>query len=150
MGMCCKKKTLIGWRNIWNMRWRAPDQEVYQRGHGKRLCKKIAKHVIWTRRMLWIVVDGRSWRRLDDDKDGKWVSVSSGTASPGWSVTKGRIMVVVAVVVPSNITVVWFRLYLLFSFQWWGTGMVVCLEWGAIDLYTVQPMPLPPHRLLLQ
>jgi len=31
------------------------------RGHGKRLCKKIAKHVIWTRRMLWIVVDGRSW-----------------------------------------------------------------------------------------
>jgi len=31
---------------IWNMRWRAPDQEVDQRGHGKRLCKKIAKHVI--------------------------------------------------------------------------------------------------------
>jgi len=30
------------------------------RGHGKRLCKKIAKHVIGTRRMLWIVVDGRS------------------------------------------------------------------------------------------
>jgi len=25
------------------MRWRAPDQEVDQRGHGKRLCKKIAK-----------------------------------------------------------------------------------------------------------
>jgi len=22
--------------------------------HGKRLCKKIAKHVIWTGRMLWI------------------------------------------------------------------------------------------------
>jgi len=36
---------LIGWRNVWNMRWRAPDQEVDQRGHGKRLCKKIAKHV---------------------------------------------------------------------------------------------------------
>jgi len=30
------------------------------RGHGKKLCKKIAKHVIDTRRMLWIVVDGRS------------------------------------------------------------------------------------------
>jgi len=28
-------------RNIWNMRWRAPDQEVDQRGHGKRLYKKI-------------------------------------------------------------------------------------------------------------
>ena len=61
MGMCCEKKTLIGWRNVWNMRWRAPDQEVDQRGHGKGLCKKIAKHVIWTRRMLWIMVDGRSW-----------------------------------------------------------------------------------------
>jgi len=30
----------------WNMRWRAPDQEVDQRGHGRRLCKKIAKHII--------------------------------------------------------------------------------------------------------
>ena len=46
MGMCCEKKTLIGLRNVWNMRWRAPDQEVDQRGHGKRLCKKIAKHII--------------------------------------------------------------------------------------------------------
>jgi len=27
----------------------------------ERLCKKIANHVIWTRRMLWIVVDGRRW-----------------------------------------------------------------------------------------
>ena len=44
-----------------NMRWRAPYQEVDQRGHGQRLCKKIAKHVIWTERMLWIVVHGRSW-----------------------------------------------------------------------------------------
>jgi len=29
------------------MRWRAPDQELDQRGHEERLCKKIAKHVIW-------------------------------------------------------------------------------------------------------
>jgi len=50
-----------GWRNVWNTGWRAPDEEVYQKGHGKRLCKKIAKHVIRTSRMLWIVVDGRSW-----------------------------------------------------------------------------------------
>jgi len=35
-----RKKTLIGWRNVWNMRWRAPDQEVDQRGHEERLCKK--------------------------------------------------------------------------------------------------------------
>jgi len=45
MGMCCEKKTLIGQRNVWNIRWRAPDQEVDQRGLGKRLCKKIVKHV---------------------------------------------------------------------------------------------------------
>jgi len=37
------------------------DNPPFWWGHGKRLCKKIAKHVIWTRRMLWIVVDGRSW-----------------------------------------------------------------------------------------
>ena len=61
MGMYCEKKTLIGWRDVWNMRWRTPDKEVDQRGHGERLCKKIAKHVIWTTRMLWIVVDVRSW-----------------------------------------------------------------------------------------
>ena len=48
-------------KKVWNMRWRAPDQEIDQRGRGERLCKKIARHVIWTERMLWIVVDGRSW-----------------------------------------------------------------------------------------
>jgi len=61
MGMCCEKKTLIGWRNVWNMSWRAADQEVDQRGHEERSCKKIAKHEIWTGKMLWIVVDGTSW-----------------------------------------------------------------------------------------
>jgi len=39
----------------------APDQEVDQRGLGERLCKNIAKHVNCTWRILWIVVDGRSW-----------------------------------------------------------------------------------------
>jgi len=45
--------------------------------------KNIAKHVIWTRRMLWITVDGRSWQSLNDDQDGGWVNVFSGTGSPG-------------------------------------------------------------------
>ena len=27
----------------------------------ERLCKRIAKHVVWSGRMIWIVVDGRSW-----------------------------------------------------------------------------------------
>ena len=26
--------------------------------------------------------------------------------------------------------------------EWWGAGMVICLEWGA-DLHTAQLMPLP-------
>ena len=26
--------------------------------------------------------------------------------------------------------------------EWWGAGVVICLEWGA-DLYMAQPMPLP-------
>jgi len=26
---------------VWNMRWRPPDQEIDQRGHGERLCKKL-------------------------------------------------------------------------------------------------------------
>jgi len=48
----------------YHTRWRAPDQEVHQRGHGQRLCKKIAKHTIWTGRTLWIVVDGNRWKKL--------------------------------------------------------------------------------------
>jgi len=47
--------------SVWNMRWRAPDQEAdHQRGREERLCKKIAKHAVCTGRVLWIVVDGRS------------------------------------------------------------------------------------------
>jgi len=33
--------------------------------------------------------------------------------------------------------------------EWWGTGMVICLEQGAIDLQMVQLIPLSPHHLLL-
>jgi len=34
--------------------------------------------------------------------------------------------------------------------EWWGTGVVICLEQGANNLYLVQlmPLPLPPHHLL--
>jgi len=27
MGMCCENKTMIGWRNVWSMKWRVPGQE---------------------------------------------------------------------------------------------------------------------------
>jgi len=31
--------------------------------------------------------------------------------------------------------------------EWWGTGMVICLERDANDLHMVQLMPLPPHQI---
>ena len=59
------------------------DQEEDQRGPGERLSKRTVKHVNWTQRMLWIVVNG-SWWRMSNDQDGcEWVSVSSGTGLPG-------------------------------------------------------------------
>jgi len=54
--------TYSSWDTPANMRWRAADQEVDQKGHGDgdRLWKTIAKHAVWTGMMLWIVVDERS------------------------------------------------------------------------------------------
>ena len=34
--------------------------------------------------------------------------------------------------------------------EWWGNGVVICLERGANDLHMVQLMPLTTHHLLLQ
>ena len=71
----------------WNMRWRAPDQEVDKRGCGERLCKKIVKHVIGKRRNE-VAMDRSRWKKRT--KTGWWsgwwvhtVNVSSGTNSPG-------------------------------------------------------------------
>ena len=36
------------------------------------------------------------------------------------------------------------------NMEWWGAGVVICLERGANDLHMVQLMLLPPHHLLLQ
>jgi len=33
--------------------------------------------------------------------------------------------------------------------EWWGTGVIICLERGANNLHMVQLMPLPPSHLLL-
>ena len=57
MGMCCEKKTMTGWRNVWSMKWRVSGQEVDQRKLGERLWKKTAEHVDW---IPWFVVDGES------------------------------------------------------------------------------------------
>ena len=33
--------------------------------------------------------------------------------------------------------------------EWWGAGVVICLQQGADHLHMVQLMPLPPNHLLL-
>ena len=86
MCMCCWKKIMTGWRNAWSMKQRVQDQEEDQRGPRQRLSKRTVNHVNWTRRMLWVVVNGGSWYRMSDDQDGcEWVHVSSGTGPLGWS-----------------------------------------------------------------
>jgi len=64
MGLCCEKKKMIEWRNVCSMKCRMPHQEVDKRRLGERLCKKTVKHVNWTGRMLWMVVDVGSWERM--------------------------------------------------------------------------------------
>ena len=89
MGMCCEKKTLIGWRNIWNTRWRASDQEVDQRGRRERLCKKIAKHVIRTGRMLWIVEEAdKGWMMIRIVVGWVFLLVLAHPGSPGQRAVK--------------------------------------------------------------
>jgi len=60
MGMCCEKKSMIGWRNVWSIKWRVLGQEVDQRKLAERLWKKTVEHVDWIRRMPCVVVNGES------------------------------------------------------------------------------------------
>jgi len=45
MGMYCEKKTMIGQRYVWSMKWRVPGQKVDQRKLGLRLWKKTVRLV---------------------------------------------------------------------------------------------------------
>jgi len=38
----------------------------------------------------------------------------------------------------------------LLKTEWWGVGVVICLEWSADDLHMAHLMPLPPYPLLLR
>ena len=49
-----------GWRNVWGMKWWVPGQEVDQRKLGERLWKMTLRHINWTGRLSWIVIDGGS------------------------------------------------------------------------------------------
>jgi len=44
MGMCGKKKTVIGSKNVWSMKWRVLDQKVDERGLEEMLCKDSEAH----------------------------------------------------------------------------------------------------------
>jgi len=48
-------------RNACSTKQRVQNKEEDQRGPGERLSKRTVKHVNWTQRMLWIVVNGGSW-----------------------------------------------------------------------------------------
>jgi len=37
MVICCEKKTMIGWRNVWSIKWRMPCKELVQRKLLERL-----------------------------------------------------------------------------------------------------------------
>jgi len=81
--------TMIGWRNVWSMKWTVPGQEVDQRKLGEILRKQIVRCMDWTGRMPWIIVDGWSrYATIGDHDRCKWMNVSSGTGSPGLSRTK--------------------------------------------------------------
>ena len=68
MGMCCEKKTLIGRRNVWNMRWRAPDQEVDQKRTWTEVVQKDCQAHSLNRED---VMDCGRWKKLL--KIGWWV-----------------------------------------------------------------------------
>jgi len=58
------------------MRWRAPDEEVDQRGCGERLCEKDCQACNLNREDA---MDHSRWKKLrvDDDQSGWWVGECS-------------------------------------------------------------------------
>ena len=54
---------------VWN---RGSQAKRRPKKNWREVMEKTVKHVNWTRRMLWIIVDGGSWKRRLDDQNG-WV-----------------------------------------------------------------------------
>ena len=71
MGMCCEKKMMTGWRNVWSMKLRVQDQEEDQRGPRERLyedcqaCKMNKEDAIdrckWTKMIKDVRWSGWVW-----------------------------------------------------------------------------------------
>jgi len=59
--VCAEKRTQrLGEEMYGCMKWRVPDQEVYERRLGQRLCRKTVRHLNCTERMSWIAVDEKA------------------------------------------------------------------------------------------
>ena len=68
MGMCCEKKMMIGWRNVWSMKLRVQDQEEDQRGPGER---EVVRQDRQARKMnKEDAIDLSKWRKMI--KDVRW------------------------------------------------------------------------------
>jgi len=85
MGMCCKKKIMIG-----SMKWRVPGQEVDERKLAERLWKKTKARGL----NMEDATDRSRWRRqigmIDDHNECEWVTDSSSTGLPGLSRTNSK------------------------------------------------------------
>jgi len=65
MGMCCEKKTMIAWRNVWSMKWRVPGQRA------KRTWREIVQKDCQARKLnRQEAMDRSRWTKLI--KDGWW------------------------------------------------------------------------------
>jgi len=72
--MCCVKKMMIGWRNVWSVKLRVQDQEEDQRGPGERLLREDCR----ARKMnKEDAIDRSKWRKMIKDvRWSGWVWVS--------------------------------------------------------------------------
>jgi len=62
MGMYCEKKTIIGCRNVWSIKWRVPGIEVDQRKLGEIVEKDcqarklngedVVDHIRWRKQIM--------------------------------------------------------------------------------------------------
>jgi len=141
MGMCCERKMI----------WLGEEMYGYQvescrprgnRGPEERLWKRTAKYVNWTRRMLWVVVDGGSWQRTVGCE---WVNASCGTGPPGSSRTK-----VVCVCVCSTAAAIEpIRVSFPGTLGSAGAAVARPIKWATERAAASRPLPPCLRRLLL-
>jgi len=82
--MCCKKKTMIGRRNVCCAKWRVPSL----RGRPKKTWREIVEKDCQAHKLnREDAMDHIRWT-IDNHDRYEWLNVSSGTGSPGLPQTK--------------------------------------------------------------